>query len=95
MDRRATYVNALTALTPQCAKIPIHFDTDREAIQVILQSLAMPDSAAAKVVRIQDTLSLAELEICEALLPEIEHRSNLGGISEPGEMKFDPEGNLG
>jgi hypothetical protein len=28
-----TCVNALTALTPQMAKIPIHFDTDREVAQ--------------------------------------------------------------
>src|SRR5205823_2668169 len=28
MDARATSINALTALTPQCAKVPIHFDTD-------------------------------------------------------------------
>src|SRR5437899_3334598 len=27
MDRRVTSLNALTAMTPQCAKIPIHFDT--------------------------------------------------------------------
>jgi len=32
MDKRVTYINALTSLTPNSAKIPIHFDTDREAI---------------------------------------------------------------
>ena len=36
MDLRVTYLNALTALTPQSAKIPIHFETDREAIERLL-----------------------------------------------------------
>ena len=29
INRQATYINALTALAPSCAKIPIYFDTDR------------------------------------------------------------------
>src|SRR5882672_10312377 len=61
MDHRATGINALTALTPQGAKIPIHFDTDREALDLTLASLALNDPRTARVVRIADTLSLAEL----------------------------------
>ncbi len=94
MDHRATYINALTALTPQCAKIPIHFDTDREAIKMALTSLALPDARAARVVRIRDTLSLADLEVSEAMLAEVTRRSNLTAASDPVEMKFDSEGNL-
>ena len=51
MDRRATGINALTALTPNGAKIPIHFDTDREAIDLTLDSLALADRGKARVVR--------------------------------------------
>src|SRR5881628_4264190 len=38
MDKRVTYVNAMTSLTPHGAKIPIHFDTDCEAIGQALTS---------------------------------------------------------
>jgi hypothetical protein len=94
MDHRATGINALTALTPQCAKVPIHFDTDREAIAMTLASLALPDSRAARVVRIQDTLSLAEMEISEPLWSTVSHRAGLTAMSEPLEMRFDAESNL-
>src|SRR5260370_41032629 len=33
-DNRITYLNALTALTPQCAKIPIPFHTSRQAFEI-------------------------------------------------------------
>ncbi|PYI86365.1 MAG: hypothetical protein DME26_09135, partial [Verrucomicrobia bacterium] len=39
MDLRVTAINALTSLTPQSAKVPIHFDTDREAITNAITSL--------------------------------------------------------
>src|SRR5438874_4464804 len=54
MDKQVTYINALTSLTPNGAKIPIHFDTDRECITHALASLASRDLDRAKVVRIAD-----------------------------------------
>lgn len=94
MDARATYVNALTALTPQGAKIPIHFETDREAIQQALASLALADPRTARVVRIQDTLSLETLEISESLAGDVSNRPELS-TSEPARaMEFNDDGNL-
>jgi hypothetical protein len=94
MDQRATYINALTALTPQSAKIPIHFDTDCEAIERVLASLAIPDNSLARMVRIADTLSLVKLEVSEALRDEVVRDPNLTGLSEFGPMHFDATGNL-
>jgi hypothetical protein len=94
MDHRSTGINALTALTPQCAKIPIHFDTDREALDLTLTSLALGDPHAARLVRIADTLSLTALEVSEALREEVRHRPDLTPMSEPAEMQFDAGGNL-
>ncbi|HEY0550510.1 MAG TPA: lactate racemase domain-containing protein [Verrucomicrobiae bacterium] len=94
MDHRATGINALTALTPQCAKIPIHFETDREAIDMTLTSLALADSQSARVVRIIDTLSLARMEVSDALREEVQRNPMLTRASDPGEMRFDQEGNL-
>jgi hypothetical protein len=70
IDMRITYTNALTALTPQGAKIPIYFGTDRECIERALGSLAMEDTSIARVVRISDTLNLQHLEISDTLEPE-------------------------
>lgn len=94
MDQRATFVNALTALTPQCAKIPIHFESDREAMQAVLRSLALDDLAKARVVHIHDTLSLEMLRVSSALLEEARrlHSLVIGGDLEA--LEFDRNGDL-
>jgi hypothetical protein len=92
LDTRKTYINALTSLTPNAAKIPIHFDTDREAISMALGSLATNDTQEARIVRIADTLALDEMEISEPALrvrpPSIEP------LASASEMQFDAAGNL-
>ena len=94
VDLRSTYLNALTALAPQSAKIPIHFDTDREVVEEAIASLAMASGEAPRVVRIADTLSLTILEASEALWLEASRRGDL--ILESGlrEMGFQGDGNL-
>jgi hypothetical protein len=94
MDRRAMRVNALTALTPNSVKIPITFDNDREAIEAMLRSLAIAETGAARVVRISDTSTLAELEVSEALLDEVKVQSNLTSTGELRELRFDPAADL-
>lgn len=92
LDKKMTYINALTSLTPNCAKIPIHFDTDREAISMALGSLAMADLAAAKIVRIADTLTLDKLEVSEGVFGAPATGLELQG--DPTQMLFDSSGNL-
>lgn len=94
IDLRATYVNSLTALTPQSAKIPIYFDTDREAIERIVDSLALEDNRSLRFVRIRDTLSPAHLEISDTLLPEARKLSHLEVLTEPVDLSYDADGNL-
>jgi hypothetical protein len=94
MDRRVTYVNALTSLTPNGAKIPIHFDTDREAIERGLNSLGLSDPAQARVVRIADTLSLERVEISEALVSQLAGRPDLEPDGAAAALGFDTTDNL-
>jgi hypothetical protein len=70
LDQPKTIRNALTALTPQSAKIPIAMDTDREAIEAMLASLPIEDMRTARVARIANTLELSELAVSEPLLEE-------------------------
>ena len=92
LDTRKTYINALTSLTPNCAKIPIHFDTDREAISMALGSIALSDTSSAKVIRIADTLTLDQMEISDAVLAL--NPKGVEAITAPTEMQFDAEGDL-
>lgn len=94
MDHQFTYVNALTAVQPQVAKIPIYFDTDREALAQAIASLAITDGRAPMIVRIADTLSVAHFEASEAMLPLIQAKPQLKVLSAAKGMDFGTDGNL-
>jgi hypothetical protein len=94
MDAEVTYVNSLTSLTPNTAKIPVHFETDREAIHRALDSVALSDSRQAKIIRIADTLSLETVELSEAFAEPARERSDLEPASALKEMAFGQDGNL-
>ena len=94
MDARVTYLNALTALSLQSVKIPIHFETDWDAVAAALQSLAMRDTTKARVVRIQDTLSLERVAMSESYAEIVRQRSDLEVIGEPEAMRFDTSESL-
>ena len=93
-DAQVTNINALTSLTPQSAKVPISFATDREAIEGMLASLPLADAHNAKIVRILDTLSVADMQISESLWSECRASGNLKALSELREIEFDAGGNL-
>ena len=94
MSQEVTAINALTALTPQSAKVPIHFETDREVIERALISLALPDTREAKVLRIADTLSLEKIEVSEAYFKRSASIAGISKIGGPAELTFDAKGNL-
>jgi len=94
INSQFTYVNALTALTPQMAKIPIHFDTDREVVQRALQTLALDDPSSARVIHIRDTLSLEVLRVSSAYTDQLSKRTDLAPLGPAHEMSFDAKGNL-
>jgi hypothetical protein len=81
-------------LTVQSAKIPIQFETDREAIERALDTLALEDRRAAKVMRIRDTLSVETVQVSEAFLGDSAPSANLQKLSDAEDMAFDSDGNL-
>ncbi len=93
-----TYVNSLTAGSPETAKIPIHLPSDREAIAMALQTCWVSDPSKAKVVRIRNTLELEGLWISESMLEIVKGDRELAErievLSRPREMQFDILGNL-
>ena len=91
MDQQVTFVNALTSMTVGSAKVPIHFETDREAIAAALGSLALEDPAQARIVRIHDTLALESLLASPSALAGA---SGIAGSEAGGGLEFDATGNL-
>ena len=94
IDRPATYMNSITALGPQKVRTPVYYDTDREAIENALDTVGLTKPKDCRVVRIESTLHLGEVEISESLLPAAQTKADLEIIGELKEMEFDKYGNL-
>ena len=94
IDRHSTYMNGITALGPQKSKIPFYYDTDREAIEVALDTIGLTEPEDARVIRIESTLRLTELDVSEVLLEDVQLHSRLEVIGETKPFAFDAAGNL-
>jgi hypothetical protein len=94
IDWEVTYVNALTACSPGGPKLPPVLDTARDAIAVALECLGLARPEEARVVRIQNTLRLTEVDVSEALLAEAGARPDLEPVGPPAELAFDAAGHL-
>ncbi len=94
INYQAMYMNAITSGVPEGAKVPMTFDTDREAIQVALAMIGLTPPERARVVRIKTTLHLTEMDVSEALLPEVNANERLTVVTEPAPLAFDAQGNL-
>lgn len=94
IDMKATLVNCITACTPNGAKIPATYDTDREAIETALACIGLTPPERARVVRIKNTLMLGEIEVSEAYLAEVRAREDLVLRSGPVPLAFDAGGRL-
>jgi Domain of unknown function (DUF362) len=94
LDLRATYMNALTSITPLSSKIPIYFDSDREAIQQSLATLATAHPETLRVMRIANTLSLDRLLVSENCIEALASHPEATTFGTPQSMRFDEHGNL-
>jgi hypothetical protein len=89
-----TYTNALTGLSPMRSKMPIIFETDRDAVQGALKTIGLTEPQDAKVARIRNTLAVEYLQASEALLPEIKGRRDIEIVDGPWELTFSEAGDL-
>lgn len=77
IDMEKTFVNAVTAISPEKGAIPIHFDTDRRCLDACLKTCGVMWPDMARVVRIRDTAHLEYIQISKALESEMEKNPDL------------------
>ncbi len=94
IDWEPTCINALTACSPGNAKRPVVLDSAREAIELALACLGLERVEDARVVRIRNTLHLAEIDASEAFAAEVAARGDLVRVGDPVDMAFAPDGAL-
>jgi len=94
LDMEKTYANAITAISPEKASIPVHFNTDRKCLDVCARTLGLDSMENARVVRIKSTKSIEHLQISKALESGIEANPDITRSSPWEPFKFDENDNL-
>jgi hypothetical protein len=95
MEEEITRVNLETSGFMRRGVVPPIAPNDRAAVEQALDRLAgRGNGHGPTVVRIRDTLSLAELRVSENVLPELLARPGVELLSEPQELRFREDGAL-
>jgi hypothetical protein len=94
IDMKMTLINCITACSPNGAKVPATYDTDREAIETALSCIGLTPPEQARVIRIKNTLMLGEIECSEVFLPSIAKRPDLEVVGEARPLGFDAGGRI-
>jgi hypothetical protein len=94
IDFATTYANTIASAYLDSGLLPLVMPTDQDAIRLAVKSTPRVKPQEARIIRIQDTLSLAEIEVSEPLLAEVAPHENLTQIGALKEMRFDENGRL-
>ena len=76
-DFAATYANGLTSTVVAPTKASTTLANDKLALKAAVKTCNILDFTTVKMVRIKNTLELSEIEVSEALLPEVEANLSL------------------
>ncbi|HEV2129196.1 MAG TPA: hypothetical protein VGR22_11305, partial [Thermomicrobiales bacterium] len=71
MDPVPTYMNMITAKSPQGARVPITVENDRQALTLAVASGIKVDAPNARIMRIQSTKHLEEMHVSAPVLEEL------------------------
>ncbi len=94
IDPAATYMNALTSSCPEAVRIPIHFDTDKEAVNAALNTIGDIAPERARIVHIRSTLQLEQMMISQSMIDDAKRADNVRIMGSPHPLAFDEDGNL-
>lgn len=94
IDREQTYVNALTALAPFMARIPVTMANDRDCLEATIGLAERTAKSDLRIGRIKNTLELETF----SMTPPVADEMCLAGAAQrdgdPSQLRFDLDGNL-
>lgn len=94
VDLDETYPNAVTSTVLPAIRMPMIVHSDKTCIQVALRTCNYYDRENPRIVRIQDTMHLEEIEISESMLEEAMQNDRVRVIGAPYEWAFNAQRNL-
>ena len=94
IDPVPTAINSITGMGPECGRIPIAFDHDREALQAAFDNSGVLDAKDLRLVWIKNTLEMEYLWASEPMFNEAKANPLLEVISGLQDIPFDAAGNM-
>jgi hypothetical protein len=94
VDLLPMYMNSITAGGTEGARMPAVMPDDRTVLQAMVATCWRSDLENARLCQIRSTLYLHEILVSQALLQEIEGRSDVKCLSEPAPLEFSAAGEL-
>jgi hypothetical protein len=89
MDAVKTYMNCVTAKTPEGARIALTAESDRQGLDLALACCLRIDPAHARIARIRDTKHLEWFFASEVLLEELRGRPDCEIKGDASSIRFD------
>ena len=89
-----TYLNAITSTNVEAARIPVTFDSDREALETAILTSGVASPEVCRLIWVKNTLKLDEFIASDSLLQDIRSNDNLRVVGDLGELAFGEQGNL-
>ena len=74
--------------------VPLDYETDREILDVVLSVIGLRPPSEARLMWIQNTLKVAEMECSEAYFDEARQRADLEILTQPRKLPLDADGQL-
>ena len=94
IDYRSTYINSVTAITPEKARLPIVCENDKEALDFAIATAGPVDSDTVRIAWIKNTSKLGEMWISQGLMHEAKKKNDINILSDGYPMQFDGAENL-
>jgi hypothetical protein len=94
IDYTSTRINVMTGMSPENGRVPIFFETDREALSIAHYNSGVFDPQDLRILWIKNTLKIEYLYASEAFFNQARSNPRLEILSEPSDFPFDQDGNL-
>lgn len=94
LNLKKTYANAIAAISPEKAAIPLYFESDLPAVEACIGTCGIKSNQQARVIRIKNTANLEYFQVSKALENDVNRNGKLSFVTPWGKMHFDDSGNL-
>lgn len=94
IDIDSTYANVITSASLGGGAIPVIMNTSKEAIQLAVKTCLRVEPSECKIVRIKNTLEVAEIIVSEPLLEQVNTHVQMEAVGAPAPFQFNEDEQL-